>query len=270
MVPSDLDGDGLTDMFVYNFNTGMWVKCFVDGAGGFKGYTVSAWDPGWTLYTADLNGDGRGDFLVYNRVNGSWVEALSQAGFGGFDYPASGTWEPGLQIHPADLTGDGRTDLVLYNAAGREVSALSRAGGNFDYVATQWDPGWSLYPADFDKDGKTDLFFYNRVTGSGSSVLSDGAGSFRYPLPARWAEWDPGWQIYPADFNNDGRSDLLLYRADGAALKAFNTDQANSGFFEFFIYVEGNLGRAGRSWPRSEPGDAVEDPTKAACSIAPR
>ena len=93
------------------------------------------------------NGDGRGDFLVYNRLSGTWVEAISQAGFGAFDYPASGTWEPGLHIDPADLTGDGRTDLLLYNAAGSEVSALSRAGGNFDYVAAQWDRGWSLYPA---------------------------------------------------------------------------------------------------------------------------
>ena len=39
-----------------------------------------------------------------------------------------------------------------------------------------------------------------------------------------------------------GRSDLLLYRADGAAVKAFNTDRANTGFYDFFIYVEGNLG----------------------------
>ena len=45
-MPSDLDGDGLTDMFVYNFTNGVWVKCFVDGSGGFKGYTAGNWDPG--------------------------------------------------------------------------------------------------------------------------------------------------------------------------------------------------------------------------------
>ena len=49
VVPADLDGDGLTDMFVYNFDTGVWVKCFVDGSGGFKGYAAGNWDPGWTF-----------------------------------------------------------------------------------------------------------------------------------------------------------------------------------------------------------------------------
>ena len=37
VVPADLDGDRLTDLFVYNAATGVWVKCFVDGGGGFKG-----------------------------------------------------------------------------------------------------------------------------------------------------------------------------------------------------------------------------------------
>jgi len=93
----------------------------------------------------------------------------------------------------------------------------------------------------FDKDGKADLFLYNRVTGVWLVMLSDGAGSFQYPFQ-RGGQWDPGWQIHPADFNNDGRSDLLLYRSDGLTLKAVNIDFFNSGFVEFFIYVEGNLG----------------------------
>ena len=56
-MPADLDGDGLRDLFVYNATTGVWAGCFVDGVGGFKGYTAGRWDHGWTLYTADLNGD---------------------------------------------------------------------------------------------------------------------------------------------------------------------------------------------------------------------
>ena len=100
VVPSDLDGDGLTDMFVYNFTNGVWVKCFVDGSGGFKGYAVGNWDPGWTFYTADLNGDGRDDFFLYNRTNGVWVEAFSQAGFGGVRLPGVGAVGSGLAGHP--------------------------------------------------------------------------------------------------------------------------------------------------------------------------
>ena len=180
VVPADLDGDGLTDMFVYNFTNGVWVKCFVDGSGGFKGYAVGNWDPGWTFSTADLNGDGRDDFFLYNRTNGVWVEAFSQAGFGDVRLPGVGAVGSGLAGRTRRIsTAMGATDLFLLNAAGVHVSALSRAGGGFDYVGgPQWAPGWTVAAGDLNGDGRTDLFLYNPANGFWAEAFSDGSGGF--------------------------------------------------------------------------------------------
>ena len=65
---------------------------------------------------------------------------------------------------------------------------------------------------------------------------------FSYPIQ-RSGRWDAGWQIYPADFNNDGRSDLLLYRPDGGGDQGLQHRPGRySGFYDFFFYVEVNLG----------------------------
>ena len=177
---------------------------------------------------------GRDDFFLYNRTNGVWVEAFSQAGFGTFDYPASGQWDPGWRITPADLNGDGRADLFLLNAAGLHVSALSRAGGGFDYRRrAEWDRRVGrLRRAISNNDGRTDLFLYKSDTGIWVEAFSDGAGDFAYAA----GQWDPGWSVRVTDFNGDGRADILASDANGTWVQATNTGPAS------FTYAVGNWG----------------------------
>jgi hypothetical protein len=67
--------------------------------------------------------------------------------------------------------------------------------------------------------GLGDVFTYNPVTGIYTEQLSDGQAHFGQISGA----WPAGLNVYPADFNNDGRTDFLVYSpVSGAWSKAIN------------------------------------------------
>ena len=92
----DLNADGLSDLFLYNEDSGRWFQLEGDGAGLFSSTAEGFWSPGWDLYPTDFNADGRADILLYDPANGFWYQALNVA-TGTFTY-GSGIWSPGLQV----------------------------------------------------------------------------------------------------------------------------------------------------------------------------
>jgi M6 family metalloprotease-like protein len=81
--------------------------------------------------------------------------------------------------------------------------------------------------------GLGDVFTYDPVTGAYTEQFSDGLGHFGEIR----GTWPAGLQVYPADFNNDGRTDFLVYSpVSGAWSQAINTGAGS------FTYVGG-------SWP---------------------
>jgi len=231
---TDVDGDGNTDIvvavtgggsFLPNINTifgtgGLHVL-MGNGDGTFRG--AITYPTGATGYAiADVNGDGKPDIISAGGL-------LTGDGHGGFTIH-SGAQFPGLdpanaesELRLADLNGDHVLDAVLTTGQpfmpGPLFVALGQAGGTFATGTSLSLPAvLDVQIADVNGDGKPDLLAVNNPSGNGTGIqlnllLGNGDGTFAAPqtitLPAGTAQ-SAGAFVYPADFNKDGKLDLLV------------------------------------------------------------
>jgi hypothetical protein len=107
------------------------------------------------------------------------------------------------------------TRAMVFAAILAGAAYASAASGATDWSAVDYD----LYPGDFNADGKTDVLYIARDASKASGIaVSDGGGpNVAYQS---WAgnylgiQWYGGqYAAVVGDFNNDGRSDVLLQRA---------------------------------------------------------
>ena len=85
----------------------------------------------------------------------------------------------------------------------------------------------------------------------------DGFSGFDYPASG---QWDPGWQVIPADLNGDGRMDVFLLNAAGGHVSALSRPGGG------FDYVGGPQWSPGWS---VAPGDLNDDGTDGSLSLQP-
>jgi hypothetical protein len=208
---ADLDGDGRSDVFVYDAISGRWVRCISQPDHSFAYTNTGTWSPSWTIYPADFDADGRTDLFLYNASSdanhGRWFRVLSNPDES-LTYLAGDTvWSSDWTITPGDYDGDGRTDLFLYRARG-DWYRVRFTGAGPSYDAGAWSAGWTLSRGDFNGDGRTDLFLYNPTSGRWYEVIAEPDGSWSYYGGSTWAA---NWQVSVTDADGDGRADLLLY-----------------------------------------------------------
>lgn len=181
---SDFNGDGKSDVFWENINTGenaMWV---MDGPniinGGFLPNSPDGRPFGWDYYFADFNGDNKTDIAWADELTGAkaiWIMDGPNIINGGF-----------LQSSPR--------------------------------VEQDWRQ-WDFYGADFNGDGKTDTFWENVVTGEKAIWIMDGPnivdGGFLQSAPRETTQFgvfispddiDQYWRFSFGDFNGDGKTDI--------------------------------------------------------------
>ena len=190
-----------------------------------------------------LNGNTAATGITLDGYNQASVSATT---YNSSNQPAIGSlFKYGTTFGPApasvtdDINGDGTQDLVVYNPAngGFEYSLLSAGNGSYTSVGTfvgDINPGGvtfdKILQADFNGDLKSDILFYSTATGTLKVGLANlnagpntpGTGLYTY---APVTTITSGYTIIgQADFNNDGRTDLVLYRAsDGAAAVGLST-----------------------------------------------
>ncbi|WZO98387.1 VCBS repeat-containing protein [Isosphaeraceae bacterium EP7] len=203
---NDFDGDGQSDMAVYDPTTSVWAIRNSSGAEP----TVVVWGRAGSAdipLTGDFDGDRKADLAIYSPETAIWFirhssgaapMAMVWGRAGGGDVPMVG-----------DFDGDGKADLAVYEPS-TAIWTIRNSGGAAAPTTLVWGgAGGDDVPlvADFDGDGKADLAVFSPSTKRwyiGNSVATT---LLVLDMPAAAA----GMLPTAGDYNGDGKADPTLY-----------------------------------------------------------
>jgi Na+-transporting NADH:ubiquinone oxidoreductase subunit NqrB len=245
-VAGDLNGDGLTDLYVTSAQSDqlLWNNgdgTFTEGARA-AGIASFGWHSGAAI--GDVNGDGLPDLYVAGYTEPHGQIPGSSAGFptnylgvrdelflnlGHKHFKEVGA-QVGLDPKPydhslgavfTDVNGDGRLDLYVANDEDPNRLYVNRLaspyGFRFVEQAKQMgvaDPnaGMGIAAADYSGDGRQDFFVSNSRGQGHAAYRTNGTGydDVRSTFNGAIGENETGWGDSWVDLNNDGRLDLVL------------------------------------------------------------
>jgi hypothetical protein len=222
----DLNGDGIPDLVIPNFNSREVSVLLGNHDGSFR--TLRLFDSGgvgpFDAVVADFNGDAKKDVAVTIPTVG--IAILLGDGLGHLGVPrliAAG-------VHPThivatDFNGDHKIDLAITNLGSNNVSIfLGKGDGTFTRSSLAVGMGpVGLAVEDFNHDGKIDVAVANSGETLGGNLaahantvailLGNGSGSFQAATFIPVAKTP--LVVAVGDFNKDTKQDLVVSSNSG-------------------------------------------------------
>jgi hypothetical protein len=237
---ADYNGDGKQDLLLTG--TTYISKLYKSTGNGFtEDITVSL--PGvsdGSVAWADYNGDGKQDFLLAGSTGfGGYISKLYKNTGNGFteDTTVSLPGVSGGSVTWADYNGDGKQDFLLTGSTSSGyISKLYKNTGNgFTEDTTVSLPGvynGSVTWADYNGDGKQDFLLTGSTSSGYISKLYKNTGNgftedTTVSLPGVY-NGSVAW----ADYNGDGKQDLLLTGFTGSGYISKLYKNTGNGFTE--------------------------------------
>lgn len=248
----DLDNDGFLDLVVLRYLE--WdfddVWCG-EHREGFRAYC----HPDYFKAAAPL--------VYHNNGNGTFTEVAQKVGLA---KPAKG-----LGIATADYDRDGHIDLFFANDSMVEFLYHNKGDGTFEEVgllsgvAADIDghtyAGMGVDFSDYDNDGWPDIVVTNLANQRYALYHNNGDGTFNYSSPAagisRITMTHSGWGVRFADFDNDGRKDLLI--AQGHDLDTIERTSPNLRYREPLLLARNVTGKEFQD-VTAAAGSALQEP----------
>lgn len=199
--PFDFDGDGKTDLSVFNPSDTPGAPDFRVRNSSNNAVRNITWGAvGDRAAVADFDGDGRTDPAVFRPSSGDWYALRSSdATIIALHFGANGD----LPV-PADYDGDGKADIAVFRPVAGDWYYLRSSDNQF--FGGHWGANGDVpVQADYDGDARTDLAVFRPADG-GWYVLGSTQGFIAQHFGAT------GDRAVPGDYDGDGKSDFAVFR----------------------------------------------------------